>query len=135
MGLDQYAYATDSNDEQVEIAYWRKHNRLQGWMEDLWNEKGRPNAETDNNPMGDFNCVPLELTEDDLNALEADVCDKALPETGGFFFGEDSFGWTTEDGEQYQGKDYHYKLDDLEFLEKARQAISQGQKVYYNSWY
>lgn len=136
MGLDQYAYATDSNDEQVEIAYWRKHNRLQGWMEELWIDKGRPNFnDADSQAMGDFNCVPLELTEDDLNALEADVCDKALPETGGFFFGEDSFDWTTEDGEQYQGKDYHYKFDDLEFLEKARQAISQGQKVYYNSWY
>ncbi|MGI9357923.1 MAG: phosphoglycerate kinase [Paracoccaceae bacterium] len=136
MGLDQYAYATDSNDEQVEIAYWRKHNRLQGWMEQLWENKGRPNFNgVEDQAMGNFNCVPLELTEDDLDALETDVCEKAMPETGGFFFGDDSFGWTTEDGEQYQGKDYHYKLDDLEFLEKARQAISQGQKVYYNSWY
>lgn len=136
MGLDQYAYSTDSNDEQVELAYWRKHNRLQGWMEQLWEDKGRPfQGELDNNPLGDFNCVPLELTESDLDALEDDVCEKALPETGGFFFGNDSFGWTTEDDEPYKGKDYHYKPDDLEFIEKARQAISKGQKVYYNCWY
>lgn len=136
MGLDQYAYATDSNDEQEEIAYWRKHNRLQGWMEQLWEDKGSPNSkDSDSQAMGDFNCVPLEITQDDLDALEADVCSKALPETGGFFFGDDSFGWTTEDGEQYKGKDYHYKPDDLEFIEKARQAIAEDKKVYYNSWY
>ena len=139
MGLDQYAYATDSKDseEQVELAYWRKHNRLQGWMEQLWEDKGRPNnADANNdNAMGDFNCVPVEITEDDLEALEADICEKTMPETGGFFFGDDSFGWTTEDGEQYKGKDYHYKPDDLDFIEKARQAIKKGKKVFYNSWY
>jgi hypothetical protein len=136
MGLDQYAYATDSNDEQVEIAYWRKHNRLQGWMEQLWEDKGRPNFnDTDSQAMGDFNCVPVEITESDLDSLEEDVCGKKMPETGGFFFGDDSFGWTTEDGEQYKGNDYHYKPDDLEFIEKARQAISKGKQVFYNSWY
>ena len=110
MGLDQYAYATDSNDEQVELAYWRKHNRLQGWMEDLWIDKGKPfDGELEDNGLGDFNCVPVELTEDDLDALEADVCEKAMPETGGFFFGDDSFGWENEDGEQYKGKDYFHK--------------------------
>ena len=139
MGLDQYAYATDSKDseEQVELAYWRKHNRLQGWMEQLWEDKGRPNnADANNdNAMGDFNCVPVEITEDDLEALEADICEKTMPETGGFFFGDDSFGRTTEDGEQYKNKDYHYKPDDLDFIEKARQAIKKGKKVFYNSWY
>lgn len=139
MGLDQYAYATDSEDseEQVELAYWRKHNRLQGWMEQLWEDKGRPNnADANNdNAMGDFNCVHIEITEDDLEALEIDICEKTMPETGGFFFGDDSFGWTTEDGEQYKNKDYHYKPDDLDFIEKARQAIKEGKKVFYNSWY
>jgi len=137
MGLDQYAYAIDSNDEQVEIAYWRKHNRLQGWMEELWEDKGRPfdGEKDEGNPMGDFNCVPVEITESDLDSLEEDVCGKKMPETGGFFFGNDSFDWTTEDGEQYKGKDYHYKPDDLEFIEKARQAISKGKQVFYSSWY
>ena len=45
MGLDQNAYAQNKNGEDEHLADWRKHNRLQGWMEDLWNEKGRPNAE------------------------------------------------------------------------------------------
>ena len=33
MGLDQYAFSENKDGERTEIAYWRKHNRLQGWME------------------------------------------------------------------------------------------------------
>ena len=137
MGLDQYAYATPEGTEtQEELAYWRKHNRLQGWMEQLWEDKGRPNYEPQNNGgLGDFNCVPVELNLSDLEQLEAHVENKALPETGGFFFGSDSFGWTTEDGEEYGENDYHYKEDDLQFIEKARKAIEEGKKVFYNCWW
>ena len=136
MGLDQYAYATPKEtEEQHELAYWRKHNRLQGWMEELWESKGKPNLSDEKNPMGDFNCVPVELNLSDLEQLEAEVTNKTLPETGGFFFGDDSFGWTTEDGEEYGENDYHYKQDDLEFIEKARKAIEEGKKVFYNCWW
>ena len=137
MGLDQYAYATpQGTDEQEELSYWRKHNRLHGWMEQLWEDKGRPNfTEADSQAMGDFNCVPMELTESDIEQLEAHVTNKALPETGGFFFGDDSFGWTTEDGEEYGKNDYHYKETDLKFIEDALKAISDGKKVYYNCWW
>jgi len=138
MGLDQYAYATDSREaeEQIEIAYWRKHNRLQGWMEQLWEDKGRPNfTEADSQAMGDFNCVPLEITEDDLEALEADVCEKTMPETVGFFFGDDSYSWENEEGEEHKGKDYFHKEADLDFIERAREQINNGKKVFYNCWY
>ena len=47
MGLDMYAYSVAQggaqDGEKIEIAYWRKHNRLHGWMEELWNRKGKPN--------------------------------------------------------------------------------------------
>ena len=41
MGLDMYAYTATKPDadyetEQREIAYWRKHPNLHGWMEQLW---------------------------------------------------------------------------------------------------
>ena len=133
MGLDQYAYAEDG-DKQEEIAYWRKHNRLQGWMEQLWNEKGRPNAPEETSPMGDFNCIPVQISLSDLEQLEAHVVNKQLPETAGFFFGDDSFSWDEEDSPLEDG-DYYYKETDLEFIEKARQSIEQGKKVYYNSWW
>ena len=137
MGLDQYAYAkTSVGAVQEELTYWRKHNRLHGWMEELWEDKGRPNAEeTEPNPMGDFNCVELEVTESDLEQLEAHIEEKSLPDTGGFFFGNDSFEWTNDNDEPFEEGDYYYKQEDLKFITLARQAIAKGKKVYYNSWW
>jgi len=130
MGLDQYAaIRLDTKDEEgnyesEELAYWRKHPHLQGFMENLWEQKGRPNANesSDENPFGsEFNCVDLELTLEDIDALEASVKGDELPETGGFFFGDDS-------------SDY-YKESDLEFCVNARKALADGQTVVYSSWW
>ena len=35
MGLDQYASTVDANNTTTELATWRKHPNLQGWMEGL----------------------------------------------------------------------------------------------------
>jgi hypothetical protein len=88
MGLDMYAYVAvkegqqrafyesaefddDSKDftsktveKPREIAYWRKHPNLHGWME--------------------------QLTWADLEILELDVIAGSLPGTSGFFFGNDA---------------------------------------------
>lgn len=128
MGLDMYAYAVDSGGEEIEIASWRKHNRLHGWMEELWMSKTDDISE-------DFNCKKLEITLEDLDELGFDVEDKAMPETCGFFFGEDSFGWLDDAGNEFEGTNYYYKEKDLEFIENARKAINEGKKVYYNSWW
>ena len=111
MGLDQYAHCGEE-----EIAYWRKHNRLQGWMENLYREKGG---------TGDFNCVDVELTLEDLDQLEAAINDMDLPETHGFFFGTDSY----VDYEEW------YKDGDLKFIADARKAINAGKTVTYSSWW
>ena len=134
MGLDQYAYA-ENGEEQEEIAYWRKHNRLQGWMEQLWNDKGIPNDPKEANPFGDFNCIPVEITLSDLEQLEAHIVDKKLPEPAGFFFGNDSYDWLDENEISFEVGDYHYKETDLKFIEDARKAIEDGKKVYYNCWW
>jgi hypothetical protein len=117
MGLDMYAYIrNDEEDKPTEIAYWRKHNRLHGWMENLYHEKGGTE---------EFNCVPVLLTVEDLDRLEKIIECKALPETNGFFFGGDSY----EEYEEW------YKEDDLKFIKVARQSIEDGNKVYYDSWW
>lgn len=121
MGLDQYAHAVDTNGEKEELAYWRKHPNLQGFMENLWESKGRPGDRNENNIMGDFNCIPVELTHDDLDSLEAAVTNTELPETVGFFFGDNS--------------DADYLHEDLEFIEKARKALDSGKTVVYDSWW
>ena len=123
MGLDQYAYAVDNNGEKTELAYWRKHPNLQGFMENLWDNKGRPGLVEDSEPsmMGDFNCIPVELTHEDLNSLEQSINSGDLPNTIGFFFGSDS--------------DEHYKQQDLEFVRKARESLDAGLSVFYDSWW
>jgi hypothetical protein len=93
-----------------EIAYWRKHPNLHGWMQQLWESKGNE---------GDFNGDELELTWQDLDALELAVTHGQLPATGGFFFGKDA--------------DDHYREQDLEFVKNARAELFLGLKVFYNS--
>jgi len=46
-----------------------------------------------------------------------------LPETKGFFFGED-----TRECD-------HQKLQTLKFLSKAKKALNQGNQVEYSAWY
>ena len=109
---ESYDYETDSGpvEKPREIAYWRKHPNLHGWMHRLWNEKGHD---------GDFNGDELELTFEDLDRLEYVVKHKELPSTSGFFFGNDS--------------DDYYRDQDLEFIRTARSELTQGMKVFYNS--
>ena len=123
MGLDQTAYTKKRNGEQVEIQYWRKHNALDGWMESLWRTKGND---------GEWNCQELELTLEDINRLEDVVENDLLPETHGFFFGNDSrFG-------------ENKKEITLEFIEDAKRLLkrkwwerllNKKKKVFYQCWW
>ena len=140
MGLDMYAYAVvdggAKDGEEETLADWRKHNRLHGWMEELWIDKGKPNATEESSPMGDFNCVPVPITLDDLDQLESDINRKVLPQTGGFFFGDDSYSWDEDDeGNKLSEGDYFHKETDLQFIKDARKAIKEGKRVYYDSWW
>ena len=130
MGLDQYAhkvkrkYAPTTKTETVrttEFFYWRKHNALHGWMENLYN--GKKLEDGINIDSDDFNGVAVKLEEKDLDKLEQDVMTFNLPQTAGFFFGRDSVG------DEYQ------KEQTLEFLKKARKALAEGYEVEYNSWW
>ena len=134
MGLDQYAYVAAKSgqrrefwetgtvdpvtneyvnstvSEPREIAYWRKHPNLQGWMRELWESKGN---------TGEFNGDEVELTWEDIDALEDAVRHKQLPGTSGFFFGNDS-------------DDYYFDYD-MEFIKNARAELFMGLRVFYNS--
>jgi hypothetical protein len=136
MGLDQFSYrikkgfitkpvdfSTEKYNEETEehevlcekeeIHYWRKHPNLQGWMEELYYEKGGESPE--------FNCVNVQLTWEDLEKLEQDIKEGSLPETCGFFFGNNS--------------DEEYKEETLEFVENGLNSIKDGYDVYYSSWW
>jgi len=139
MGLDQYAYKVkkghiskpvdftfsvfdeDSgewnrvipDEDYSEIAYWRKHHDLQGWMKNLYIQKGGTGSQ--------FNCDKLLLTSEDLDRLEHDVENNLLPSTSGFFFGSDN-------------TDY-YKNPTLIFIKDALRAIEEGYDIVYDSWW
>jgi hypothetical protein len=89
-------------------------------MENLWRSKGCPNKHEGEE---DFNCIPLELTHEDLDALEKDLLDSRLPETSGFFFGSSTAG------------DDRHLLDDLGFVADARRHLDSGLEVEYFSWW
>lgn len=124
MGLDMFAMKTKHKpqtevdfevpeDESVEFYYWRKHPNLQGWMEELYNTKGGQEL---------FNCVNVQITNEDLDSLERDLNSARLPSTSGPFFGQS-----------------HGSLEEIEydeaFIKEAREAIEQGYTVYYTSWW
>ena len=135
MGLDMYAYVAAKAGQQSEfyescvhddetgvytsptvtqpreIAYWRKHPNLHGWMEQLAKKK--------NIQYESFNGIEIELTAEDLDELERAVTHGQLPSTRGFFFGD--------------GADDHYRESDLAFIKNARAELFFGLKVFYNS--
>ena len=148
MGLDMYAYVATREGQQREyydgaewdeitkdfvntktnkpreIAYWRKHPNLHGWMEQLWRNKKylvQPtNASAPVQSDSDtFNGIEIELTAEDLDELERAVVHKKLPSTRGFFFGEEA--------------DQFYHDKDLAFVKAARIEMFMGLKVFYNS--
>jgi len=92
-----------------EVAYWRKHPDLHGWMEKLYREKGGREKS--------FNGDPVMLTLADLDRLEDDILGVNLPKTSGFFFGESG----------------GISLKDLEFVLDARKVIQEGDTIYYDS--
>ena len=127
MGLDMWATKSKETDEKIiNIADWRKHNRLHGYMQQLWEDKGCPNSNGDTPET--FNCVPLELDKEDLEELKATILTRALPETQGFFFGHDSYDWSKDELKEAD-------LYDLEFVTNALKALKDGYKVHYNSWW
>jgi hypothetical protein len=107
-------YGTDNEIEKTKLFYWRKFNALHGWMENLYRNKG--------GKAKPFNCVPVRLHPHDLDALQFDLLDSALPKTIGFFFGNNP-------------PDADSLAEDLKFIQKARDVIAEGDAVYYDSWW
>ena len=112
--VDSKDYASKTVEKPREVAYWRKHPNLHGWMEQLWNSRNGGNCDGST-----FNGIELELTWADLEALELDIIAGSLPGTSGFFFGNDA--------------DDHYREQDLKFIRDARAELFCGLKVFYNS--
>lgn len=108
MGLDQWAFAR-KGEEEIELMCWRKHANLQGWMENLYKERGGKEC---------FNCVDLKLTPDDLVRLDKEH--RNLEKASGFFWGE-----TSEEAIE----------DTQEFINDAFVKLTEGYEIIYSSWW
>lgn len=128
MGLDMYAWSVNKDEakqyntdlpihedmDKQNIHYWRKHHDLHGWMHRLYKSKGGESLE--------FNLNSVRLTMSDLEDLEKDLKAEYLPQTTGFFFGNNP-------------PDEDSLKDDLEFIKKAKEEIYAGRVVFYDSWW
>ena len=143
MGLDQYMYAAsqagahkkywenvvydpeikdfrpDNKQGQLaiekptDIAYFRKHPSLQGYMQKLYAKKTG-----DDNPDA-FNGIEVELSEEDLKNLLGAVENNELPFTTGFFFGKDSSNY--------------YKSEVINAIAESKIFLVMNRKIFYNS--
>lgn len=109
MGLDQRAFSRKEGQEDNHIMSWRKHANLEGWMHELYAEKGGEEV---------FNCVELSLTKEDLLRLKEEYTN--LEEASGFFWGTSTMEDTINTGL---------------FVVMALQALEEGAEVIYTSWW
>lgn len=99
---------------EVEIAYWRKHPNLHGYIVQTFAD-------------GEDNCRPVFLLLGDIQKIIRAVKNDNLPHTEGFFFGTSS-------------KDDEQRAEDVALLEKAAawlkaEASDERRAVYYlASW-
>lgn len=122
MGLDQYAYSRlpEQSPDGVETKFiWRKHAKLQEFMERLFEARTGQDAVA-------LNCAELELKAEDIATLQAMVEHNDLPASpGGFFYGH-----------QFQDEQAeHYRQTDLAFCDWARTVLKTREKVFYSCWW
>ena len=140
MGLDQYAYVktAETGEEGGSAKFtWRKHSKLQTFMETLYTERTGLSA-------ADLNCGELKLESADIDTLEQAVKGSALPHCEGGGSARSSLNWSPGPipgrhslyGHQFQGEVAAESRDyDLEFCAWARAEIARGSTVIYSCWW
>jgi hypothetical protein len=128
MGLDQYFYVKKNKGEHEEIGYLRKHSWIQGYMEQLWLKRGCPLPDDWDDEKKkeyedkEFNCVPLELTLEDVKQLRKAIKGNKLKPVDGFFFGS---------GEP----DKETAKEELKILKEVEERLKAGEQTFYDSWW
>jgi hypothetical protein len=151
MGLDQYAhlrgrkinwkkYYDDDKEEQKGVFVWRKHARLQTFMNNKFEEQNaealKKQREKEKDKEKDFFDLghlgmngydELYITEDIVKDLEAEWKNNYH-----MSFCSDGFFW----GQQFQEEAVNeYKSQDKEFIDWCKEMIKQKKTVVYTcSW-
>ena len=136
MGLDQYVYKCNKDEVIItedllitecvlpkeEIFYWRKFPSLQGWMNSLYFYRGGSEM---------FNNVPLLLEREDLLRFQSDFESGLLPQTSGFFFGNDLNLSSPDKHEREWAKNRYVYTQ--EFVKTSLKLIDKHYLIVYDS--
>ena len=155
MGLDQYAhlrnrkidwkkyYSDDekeSQTEQKDVFVWRKHARLQTFMNRKFEEQNAEQLKKQREEEKDKDFNPMDLshlgmngydevyiTEDVVKDLEKEVKSNYHNSfcADGFFWGHEWQNETARESVAY----------DLDFCTKALAWLQEGRKVWYSCWW
>lgn len=116
MGLDMYFFTQkpdcDPHCPKEEIAYFRKHSDLHGWMDEEWRKLYGDDI--------DFNCEYLEITEDMLKRLSDYL---KLPEKKHY----KGFFWGTSTDEDWK--------ETKKLIPELKKRMKNGERIYYYSWW
>tara|TARA_E500000318_G_scaffold53827_2_gene50097 strand:+ start:1759 stop:2202 length:444 start_codon:yes stop_codon:yes gene_type:complete len=147
MGLDQYAhlrnrkidwrkYYDNDEEEQKDVFVWRKHARLQTFMNSVWQKQNESEAKKRNkipeHPM-DLSCLGMNagdevyITRDVVKDLKTAFEDRYC-----HYFCSDGYFW----GQQFQEEAVEdYKEQDKKFLEWCEEQIENKKvPIYTCSW-
>ena len=155
MGLDQYAhlrnrkidwkkyYSDDekeSQEEQKDVFVWRKHARLQTFMNKMFEKQNQEQLKKQQEQEKDKDFNPFDMSHLGMNGYDEvyitdDVVkdlEKEIESNYHHSFCSDGFFW----GQQFQEEAVkEYKSQDLKFLKFCKEAIKDGKTVVYTcSW-
>jgi hypothetical protein len=155
MGLDQYAhlrnrkidwkkyYSDDKEEseaEQKDVFVWRKHARLQTFMNRMFQKQNAAKLKKQREEQKDEEFNPFDMSHLGMNGYdEVYITDDVVKELGEEIeskyhhsFCSDGFFW----GQQFQEEAVReYKSQDLKFLKFCKEAIKKGKTVVYTcSW-
>ena len=155
MGLDQYAhlrnrkidwkkyYSDDEKESQAEkkdVFVWRKHARLQTFMNRVFEKQNAEQLKKQREKENDKEFNPFDMSHLGMNGYDEvyitdDVVKDLEEEIKSNYhrsFCSDGFFW----GQQFQEESMkEYKSQDLKFLKFCKEAIKDGKTVVYTcSW-
>ena len=149
MGLDQYAGMIeeqksehfkneDGSYDTWEMAVpfeWRKHARLQEFMNRLYMERNKIGSKWEQSQIdedGKAWITPISWSSIELSSEDIDSLEKAIDNGYSDYFCDGGFFWGHQSQEEMAKE---YKDRDKEFVKFAREALSKGEKVFYQcSW-
>ena len=151
MGLDQYAhlrnrkidwakYYDGDEEEQKDVFVWRKHARLQTFMNKMFEKQNEEQLKKEQEKKKDKDFNPFDMSHlgmngyDEVYITEDVVKDLEKEVKSNFYnsFTPDGFFW----GQQFQEESVkEYKEQDIKFLKFCQQAINDKKVVeYWCSW-